>query len=198
MDKTAPLPSPALEAYLRQLDAHLASLAPSERNDVLMETRSHVMERVARFPFPSIDDVLEQLGAPSVYAQQFAREAAPTTAVAPHAKKGTALRGLARLATAGWLGAPVLLLVVFSYVIALAAFAVALAKVLTPDDVGVWVKEVNGQQRFSHAGFNASLGGTEILGYRLAAIAASIGFVFAVVPTVFLRWLARGDKHDAG
>ena len=63
--------TPTLESYLSQLDAQLDGLSVDERRDILMETKSHVAERVARFPFPRVEEVLEQLGAPNVYARQF-------------------------------------------------------------------------------------------------------------------------------
>lgn len=187
--------NPTLEWYLSRLDAQLGALSPSERREILMETRSHVSERTARFPFPSVEEVLAQFDAPEVYARQFLQDKAlPAPTALQQPSRRTALQGLARLATGGWLALPVLLVVVFAYAIALTAFIVGLTKVINPADVGVWVRDVGGRTELSHAGYNAELGGREIAGYWLAVIAFGIAIAISAVVSAFLRWLARRDQ----
>jgi hypothetical protein len=156
-----------------------------------METRSHVAERMERFPFPSVSDVLEQLGPPPAYARRFLRGGKR----ADKTHGTSALQGLARLARRGWPTFPVLLLVVGGYTISLLALAIALVKVISPDEVGVWVHTVGGEQRLLHAGFNAGYGGQEILGYRLAFAAFAIAAVLWILLTAVLKWLARAELH---
>jgi uncharacterized membrane protein len=52
----------ALETDLARLDAALTALPPGERQEILLETRSHVVEQTRRSPSRSADDVLEELG----------------------------------------------------------------------------------------------------------------------------------------
>jgi uncharacterized membrane protein len=184
---TAAPHDPMLESYLSHLEKQLGALSLDERREILMETRSHVSERTARFPFPTIEEVLAQFGRPDIYARQFLQDKVPRAI----ARRRTALQGLARLAAGGWLAMPVLLLVLFAYTIALAAFATGLTKIISPGDVGVWVHDVGGRSQLFHAGFNSSLGGREILGYWLAVIAFGIAFTIFIAVSAFLRWLAR-------
>jgi len=190
---TAAPQNPMLESYLSRLDAQLGTLSLDERREILMETRSHVSERAARFPFPSVEAVLAQFGGPDVYARQFLQDKVSLPPPQQHTPRRTALQGLARLAAGGWLAMPVLLMVVFGYTVALAAFATGLTKVISPGDVGVWWHDVGGHSQLFHAGFNADLGGREILGYWLAVIAFGIAIAISVALSAFLRWLARTD-----
>jgi uncharacterized membrane protein len=187
--------NPTLESYLSRLDAQLGALSPDERREILMETRSHVSERTARFPFPSVDEVLGQFDGPEVYARQFRQDRPPLPAASQQRSRRTALQGLARLAAGGWLALPVLLVVVFAYAIALTAFIVGLTKVISPTEVGVWVSDVGGRTHLSHAGYNAEFGGREILGYWLAVITFGIGIAISAAASAFLRWLARTDPR---
>ncbi|HTE45508.1 MAG TPA: hypothetical protein VK636_09715 [Gemmatimonadaceae bacterium] len=180
---------PTLESYLSVLDSHLGGLSVDERRDILMETRSHVSERVARFPFPKVEDVLEQLGAPHVYARQFLRDDRSSRMTGG----GTALRGLAHLVSRGWWSVPLLLVVILVYTLSLSAFAIGVVKLISPNDVGVWVRDVDGQRLLVHAGFNAGRGGIESLGYKLAVIAFAVALVTGFAATAFLRRLARTD-----
>jgi uncharacterized membrane protein len=179
-------PSAHLESYLARLDAELAGVPEADRWEILLETRSHVADRVGGPSARDVDDVLAELGPPDVYARQFLTGDLPPgltpLIAAPAATPPTALSDLAQLATGRWTSLPLLLVVVSAYAIAVLALVLAVSKVLEPASLGLWIADApgGGGSRFFFGVTDRAHEGREVLGYWVIAplllIAAAIHF----------------------
>jgi uncharacterized membrane protein len=168
-------PSAHLESYLTRLDAALTGVSEADRREILLETRSHVADRVGGSSFRDLDDVLAELGPPEVYARQFlvgdGSPALMPPAAAPAAIPRTTLGDLAQLATGRWTSLPLLLLVASAYALAILALVLAVSKVLEPASLGLWITETPGgeRSRFFFGITDRPHEGREVLGYWLIA-----------------------------
>lgn len=179
-----------LDAYLARLEAELAPLPAQERREILLETRSHLLERTAGAPTGSGDAVLAELGSPEAYARQFL----------PHADEPERPAGapatIARLATGPWTGLPVLFVVMVAYGIAAGTFLLGVWKLVEPRATGLFV---------SHAGGGRSVmlvvsdpraaEGRDVLGYWFVPIAILISVSIHLAMSALLR---RVHRHRAG
>jgi hypothetical protein len=151
--------SAPLEDYLTRLEAALGALSPAERREILLETRSHVLEQASRSPDRGVPAVLAELGPPESYASQFVGEApaAPAAEAAPAAREApgsSTLHGLARLGAGGWRRAPMLLLVLTAYGIAGLGVLLLISEIVDPAGTGFVVRELPDGMR--HIGFAIS------------------------------------------
>jgi hypothetical protein len=119
-----------LDAYLARLDASLAELPAEERRDILLETRSHVLEQSGRAPCRCVDEVLAELGPAERYARQFL----PGSAT-PGPRPGV----ISRLAGQRWMGLVLMLPLVAAYSVAGFAVLLAINKMVEPANTGVWL-----------------------------------------------------------
>jgi hypothetical protein len=148
-------PEPALDAYLSALDAALAGVSAAERRDILLETRSHVLERTARAPGRPVGAVLAELGPPDAYARQFlTTAAAPGDADAhggadtdgsPRPRGSATLRALAELTGRGWRAVPLLVAVAVAYGLAGLLLLFVLGEVVDPAATGIFVRDRPGR-----------------------------------------------------
>lgn len=74
-----------LEAYLSALDRALGLVPVSQRADIILEIKSHVLDARARTPETSTADLLSSLGAPEQVANRYLLERGLTPAKAPRA-----------------------------------------------------------------------------------------------------------------
>jgi hypothetical protein len=180
-----------LESYLSRLEAELARVPVPDRQEILLETRSHVMERMRRAPSTSVDDVLSELGPPEAYARPFLPEA-PTPSHRPGA-----LAGIARLATGGWPTAPLLCIVAFAYSVAVLWVLIAVTKLTDPSDTGLWIDPASGRIRSFGVGMSeANRRGREVLGYWLVPIALLIAYAIHRGVAALLRRLLRDEGRS--
>jgi uncharacterized membrane protein len=141
-----PTADAAVASYLARLDAALAAVPPGDRREILLETRSHVVERLGRSPWRGADAVLAELGAPEAYARQFLGDddgapAPPAPPAPPGATQGSAtLFALAQLTTRGGRALPWLLLFGALYVVAGVALLFVIGDVFFPTGTGVFVQ----------------------------------------------------------
>lgn len=172
-----------LESYLARLDAALIGVPDADRREILLETRSHVADRVRGLSSRDVEDVLAELGPPEVYARQFlASDATPAltpSAPAPTTTPPTTLGDLAQLATGRWTSLPLLFVVVSAYAIAVLALVLAVSKVLEPESLGLWIAQApSGRSRYFFGVTDRAQEGREVLGYWVIAplllIAAAI------------------------
>jgi hypothetical protein len=141
---------PDLTVYLTRLGAALGGLPPADREEILLETRSHVLEQLGRSPNRRVADVLGELGAPEGYARQFLAEVgampgptlepAPPTVTAGGRPGSATLFGLAQLTTRGGRAIPWLLLFGALYVLAGVALLFVIGDLLYPTGTGVFVQ----------------------------------------------------------
>lgn len=62
---------PRLENYLARLEAVLSPFAPSDRAEIVLEIKSHVMAALDRDPKTQLDSVLAALGEPEAVANRY-------------------------------------------------------------------------------------------------------------------------------
>ena len=186
--------SPGLESYLARVETALASLPPAERREILLETRSHVLERAERRS-GSTGDVLAELGAPEDYAQQFL----PATDPAPEPEP-SALGGLARLAEGKWTSLPLLFAIVSAYAVAVIATLLALSKLAEPDATGLWISQSGGGHRSFYlvASDPSHANDREILRPWFVPIMLLIALTVHLAMSALLKRLARGRARDHG
>ena len=184
-------PAPALEAYLSRLDTALAALPDAERREILLETRSHAIERTHRTS-RDVAAVLSELGPPEAYARRFLaeRDAGPAP---PPPPRPDSLRAIARLATGGWTRLPLLFVVVLAYGAAAGLVIVAVWKFFEPDAVGLWGGQVGVRNRWAVGVSDPNMPGRELLGYWIVPVALVIAAAIHLVMSALLRRLLRRD-----
>ena len=162
-----------LRAYLARVEDELSMIPEADRREILLETRSHVVEQMRRAPSRPMRDVLAELGPPDAYARQFLREAG-----VPQLPPAHNLQLLGRIAAGRRTSLPLLFLVVCAYAVAVMALVLAATKVVAPDSIGVWIREIPHEPRYLVGITDRAPEGREVLGYwlivPLLVIAASI------------------------
>jgi len=161
-----------------------------ERREILLETRSHVLERTARAPAP-VEAVLAELGPPEAYARQFLADAEPPADAAPATPAPDVVQGFARLATGRWTALPLLLVVVTGYAFALLLFLLAVSKLLEPDTTGLYLSDARGRPAFLIVWSDPGFGGREVLGHLFAPLALAIAAALHLLLRALLRRVAR-------
>ena len=176
---------PLLADYARRLRWALASLPEVDRDGIVDEMRSHVLDRVDTGM--SMEAALGALGSPEDYARAFCESYAVAAALSsrrtPHLVSALAQGAARNLAAAG---AGFVILVLWAFA-ALAVF-VAILKIDDPTHVGLWLGD-----RFFFLGIiDDPSTGRELLGAWMAPLA----FVSVVLSWIATRSLAaRALKH---
>lgn len=63
-----------VEAYLQQLDSALGSVSISEKSEIVLEIKSHIMDAIEQQPDANIDDIFASLGSPEQVANRYLLE----------------------------------------------------------------------------------------------------------------------------
>lgn len=181
--------NPKLTDYARRLRWALASLPEAERDDIVNEMRSHVLDRIDQGA--DLNDVLSSLGSPDDYARGFRESYAVASALSS--------RKLPQLLTA------LLVNVMRSAAVAVAAVTIFLAwaaaafalnmliwKMTDPAHVGLW----RGKNFFFIGIIDDPSTGQELLGLWLPVITlVCIVAAWAVTRTLAV-WALRRLRHD--
>jgi uncharacterized membrane protein len=193
-----------VRGYLFVLARSLRSFLPTEvTDDAVREVESHIRERLAQAPGggdekASVERVLAELGPPlrvaEAYSTEMTLDEAETTG-----RFVPMLRALWHMATTSVVGFAWALFVFTGWVVGVSFFAVAVIKVIFPNNVGMFY--VDG--RFHSAGANFGLpAGTVVhpFGYWVVPVSLALGLA-ALVGTqrasrAILRWL-RSRKPSA-
>lgn len=126
---------PLLADYARKLRWALSALPEKDRDDIVAEMRSHVLDRVDAGA--SLKDALAALGSPEEYARGFADAHAVASALSsrrtPHMISALAT-GAARNVAAAGAG----ILILLTWVVAALISYVAILKISDPTHVGLW------------------------------------------------------------
>ncbi|MFN2566744.1 MAG: hypothetical protein ABR499_17240 [Gemmatimonadaceae bacterium] len=191
MRKTEAGQSPALDRYLVRLEAELRNVPPADRREILLETRSHVLERTSRAPSRSVKEVLAELGPAEEYARQFLPDSEPQQTDRPGV-----LRGIAYLATGRWTTLPLFFVVIGAYAVAALAFAIGVWKLVEPNATGLWITDLGGGRRsVGLVVSDPNQKGREVLGYWLVPLALGISVTIHLAMSALLRRVLRTDAR---
>ncbi|NOZ95998.1 MAG: hypothetical protein GXP47_14860 [Acidobacteria bacterium] len=187
--------------YLRRLRWGLSPLSEADRQEIVREVGSHLIDRLGASPSAeNLHEELAKLGAPEEYARQFVESFDLSSAIAsgapwPMMRQAFRMAGSGALTALHSAGLLVLLAVSASLM------ALAPLKLVFPQNVGVWL----GPGRYSFAaGFLAHppLGGSEVLGYWIIPAGALLGIGLLKISIVLLRRLLltvqEAADHRAG
>lgn len=65
---------PKLEAYLSELDKYLSQISVSDRADIIIEIKSHVLEAQTKNPSQDMGEILNSMGDPESVAKRYLQE----------------------------------------------------------------------------------------------------------------------------
>lgn len=174
----------AIERYLLQL--RLALTGVSERDEILTEIRSHIVDRLADTSLPvqeTAEDTLRSLGSPMELARAYRSRGLMATAAASISPM-VLLRATYRWAMTGIRGFVVFFILVFGYVVSIGFYVCALFKPIFPDRVGLFI----GPDQF---GFGVVPPGmplqNEVLGPYFIPVALVIASLALIGTTKFVR-----------
>lgn len=191
-------PRTHLDRYLARLDAALAGVPAPERREILLETRSHVVEQTHRTPARAVDDVLAELGAPEVYAGQFLPDE-PTPVRVDDQRGSETLRGLAQLTAAGPRAIPLLLLFAVGYAVAGLVLLFVVAELADPRGTGVFVHPRPAARPLISVLMGGDVGGRDVLGSAVIPlgllIVAAVHLALRAVLRVVLRRRLSGRRR---
>jgi hypothetical protein len=178
-------PSARIDQYLAVLNRALAGLPPDEREDIVREARSHILERAGRHE-GDLDIILQDMGPPELYANSFLDGRLPPIPVGSAGRwtPRAFLRMGARVVAAFLSAVGGLLAVIATY------------KLFWPSSVGVWQEpplnpKANVRLVF-RAGIDGVPPGDEVLGYWLIPIAGLLASLFFVIARGLVR---SGRRH---
>jgi hypothetical protein len=148
---------PKLAAFTRRLRWALAAIPEADRESIVAEMRSHVLDRIDAGA--SVDDVLAALGAPDEYAREFRESYAVASALSSR-RTPPMLHALV-LRAAGSLSAVLaFFVIVIAWASALLVAYAALLKISDPTHVGLW----RGERFFFIGIIDDPTAGQELLG----------------------------------
>lgn len=165
-----------LKIYLRRLRWALAALPERDRDEVVEETRLHVLERVESGR--PLEQVLAALGPAPAYAQSFLDEMEISGVLASQ-RSGAMLRVVARRAQRSLVAAAALAVVLLLAASAALTLSVAVFEIGDPVHTGLWVSQ---DQTFIGVIDDPS-SARELLGGWI--------FVLAAVNALLAWWLGR-------
>lgn len=156
-----------VEAWLRRLRWALSSVPTPERDDILAETRAHLLERVERGA--SLSQALDGFGPAEVYARRFIDEMELSDALASQ-DSPSMLAAVARRVNRSLLAAGALFLVVFLTLLSLGMAITVAWETTDPAHVGLWV----GDGIFFFGQVDEGTPAREVLGIWLYPVAALV------------------------
>jgi len=181
-----------IENYLTGLDGALKGVRREERDEILREIRTHILDSLPDNPQAGVEPVLRALGAPERLAEQYQTEFLLTQA--SHSFSPWLLLSTAwRWANTGVRGFAVFMVSIVGYVMALGFLVTVLLKPFFPDRIGLWV----GHGNFVFGATGPRAGVHEVLGSLYIPVTMLLAFGTAVGTTHALRWLMRTRRRLA-
>lgn len=129
--------SPDLETYLKRLRWGLSGLPEEDRNEIVLETRSHFLDRLEGPNAASFAAVAQELGPPEEYARRF-RENYEISAALGSGSAFHMLHAVARLLGRSLQAFVGFFFFLFLYLSSLAFLLVAVLKPIFPENTGLW------------------------------------------------------------
>lgn len=179
-----------IESYLADLHEALKDVRREERDEILREIRTHILDSLR--DTPQVETVLRGLGAPERLAEQYQTEVLLTQA--SHSFSPWLLLSTAwRWAHTGVRGFVVFLVAMVGYLMALGLLLTVLLKPFFPDRIGLWV----GHGDFVFGATGRTAGVHDVLGSLYIPVAMLLAFGAAVGTTHAIRWLMRTRRRPA-
>jgi HAAS domain-containing protein len=126
---------PAVERYLDQVRASLHGMPETEIDEIVLELRGHIAERLGEGS--DAGAALHSLGDPAALAREYRTDRVTTHAECT-ASPIAVLHSLLLLRRGSFTGWLVLAVAAFGYAWALALGGASIEKILSPRDVGLW------------------------------------------------------------
>lgn len=175
---------PKLTAYARRLSWALSALPAADRDSIVAEVRSHVLDRVEAGA--SVEDALAALGPPETYAREFHDAYTVARAIATRRTPflfSALLHGAARSVVTAGVGLVLILLWLFTALIAYTA----VLKISDPAHVGLW----RGQHFFFIGIIDDPSTGRELLGAWLMPLAILCIVIAWLITRALAVWALR-------
>ena len=172
-----------LETYMRELSRALSGLKANDRDDILLEIRSHLEHRKSE---DRLHEALASLGSAKECAQGFYEEIRLQDAFTDGGPTKT-IGALLALASRRITAAFGLLVAGIFYLMAAGFALTGVAEVVTPELAGLWVNADKGMFFFGIIDSDTTESATELLGAWLIPVAAGL----AVLAFICGQWLGR-------
>lgn len=195
MTTTQPTSHPALtqpaQAYLADLNAQLAPIPPSEREEILNEIAAHIRDSVE--VGTPISTVLAGLGTPSQLAAEY-RDGQLIRAASHSLSPVKLLRATLRIAAKGVTGILVFFAAIFGYAFGVGLFLTGLLKAFFPAYTGLWVVGHH-VANLGTLGHKPQLPMHDILGGWYMPLAFFIGAGVTALTTLAIRSFLRVSQQ---
>jgi HAAS len=189
---------PAAERYLDRLRAALRGLPAAEIEEILLELRGHIAERTESPQ--GVEGALEALGDPELLARQY-RTDLVTTRAARSGGPLAVLQSLLLLRRGSVLGWLVLAVTALGYAWGLVLVAAAIEKIVSPHDVGLWIRTGAASLPRLRVDGPGPAGTREMLGWWFVPFGIATGaLVLFLARQVGLWWIRRyraKERDDA-
>ena len=155
-----------IDSYLARLRDALGDVPSSERDEILREIRSHILERAeAEGPVTEqvVNQVLRAVGDPQELAKQYRADAILRLAASSRSP-WLLLAATLRSATRGITGMIAFLVASVGYGCAAVAYLCAVLKPLVPDRIGLWLSP---EHTVTLGYWNGQFSGTEVYGIAI-------------------------------
>ena len=153
-----------IHAFLVEMQRTLLFLSPRERHEILRETQSHLAERAAA---GRLDEALQAMGAPEIYAEQFAEPGAGSAEAVRKLPQIPALSVSIRLGIAAT-----------AFIFAVPSLLALVMELIDPSGFGLWVSPEDGHFVF---GINSTSNPkvSDVAGRLMLPASALLSFVLA-------------------
>lgn len=161
-------------AYLRRCRWALSALPEPDRDEIVDETRSHILDRIDAGATTS--EALMKIGRAEEYAAQFVKDHAATSALSS-GRAGALVAALIANATGNFLAVATLVSLFLVWALALLVAVVAVMKIFNPATVGLW----SGTQVFFLGVIDDPSSARELLGVGIFPVAFMLlGFAWLI------------------
>jgi hypothetical protein len=180
-----------MERYLDRVRASLGGMPAAERDDILLELRGHIVERMG--PGEETEGVLRALGDPEDLARQYESDRVATRAECGGSPL-VILHSLLLLRRGRFRGSAPLALAALGYAWALALGAAAFEKLLAPRDVGFWYRPGSVSLPRITVDGPGPPGSRELLGWWFVPAGLLAGALLFLLTRKFGLWWIRRSR----
>lgn len=184
-----------LEDYLRKLKEVLGPLPEKEREEIVLEIKGHIQERMAQSPgvvadAEALNRALSRLGRPEEYASEFVTDYLLSTGM-ERKKAWMVFKGLLRWGCNTLVGFFYSLFFFVSYAISVSFVFVGIMKPIFPQNVGFFLQNDRFQNFGLIMGISDDPSMHEVLGYWIIPISLVTGIAWFLATTWLLKRTIR-------